>query len=123
MATTSNTLECSTFQNRPAYHYLRQSDKLPTKPDDICRVKLFDPTGSWTWYISSYDPETRMAWGLVEVMKREYYHVYMPELLEGLRHEYGDISMPELVEFRGRFGLPIERDLHWSPCPLSELER
>ena len=107
MATTSNTLECSTFQNRPAYHYLRQSDKLPTKPDDVCRVKLFDPTGSWTWYISSYDPATRMAGGLVD----------------GAYWEYGDISMPELVAFRGRFGLPIERDLHWSPCPLSELER
>ncbi len=101
-------LEKSTFQNLPAYRYIRASDKLPIEaPDDgtaKAMVKLFDPTGSWTWYIASYDPETRTAFGLVD----------------GFEKEYGYISMEELVAIRGRFGLPIERDLNWKPRLLAD---
>lgn len=99
-------LEASTFQKLPAYRYIRESDQMPALGTDngTARVKLFDPTGSWTWYISEYDPKTREAYGRVH----------------GFEDEYGYIYMPELVEFRGRFGLPIERDLHWQPRPLSE---
>lgn len=106
-------LEASAFQRRPAYRYIRQSDNIPPifqsirQPDPIAKVKLFDPTGSWTWYIAGYDPSTRTAWGRVH----------------GLEDEYGSISMAELVAVRGRFGLPIERDLHWEPRPLSQCER
>lgn len=102
--------EVSSFQNRPAYHYIRTADRLPTcaaaraEENPIARVKLFDPTGSWTWFISGYDPEDRIAWGVVV----------------GFEREYGDIYMPELVAIRGGFGLPIERDLYWTPVPLSE---
>lgn len=102
--------ETNTFRGKksPAYRYIRESDKLPAlgEGDGVARVKLFDPTGSWTWYISEYDPETREAFGLVH----------------GFEREYGYIYMPELVEFKGRFGLPIERDLHWKPRPMKELE-
>jgi len=98
--------EASTFQKRPAYRYIRESDHLPVEAPEnpTALVKLFDPTGSWTWYIAAYDPETRNAWGLVD----------------GFEKEYGSIYMPELVEHRGRFGLPLERDLWWKPKPLSE---
>lgn len=101
----------SPFQNKPAYRYLRATDKLPhpdtiTEPDPLALVKLFNPTGAGSWYISGYDPETEIATGAARV------------------HEFerGDIYLPELVEFRGRFGLPIERDLHWEPRPLSQCE-
>jgi len=99
-------LECSTFQKRPAYRYIRESDQVPPlgTEDGIARIKLFDPTGSWTWYISEYDPATRTAYGRVH----------------GQDDEYGYISMAELVEYRGRFSLPIERDLWWTPRLLSE---
>ena len=103
--------EVSTFQKRPAYRYIRASDKLPAlySTDEqgdaaIARVKLFDPTGAWTWYITEYDPETRQAFGLVD----------------GFEQELGYIDMPEIVAQRGRYGLPVERDLHWTPRPLSE---
>lgn len=104
-------LEVSTFQKRPAYRYIRASDHVPPFRNDdyhgassVARVKLFDPTGSWTWYISEYDPKTRTAFGLVN----------------GFEKELGYFSMKELVNHRGRFGLPLERDLHWRPRPLSE---
>ena len=103
-------LEASTFQNRPCYRYIRASDKMPLLSegeeggDNVARVKLFDPTGSWTWFISEYDPETRRAFGRIH----------------GQEDEYGYIDMAELVAYRGQFGLPIERDLHWQPRPLAE---
>jgi hypothetical protein len=106
MATKTRDPEASTFQRRPCYRYIRASDRLPAlgTEDGLARIKLFDPTGSWTWYISEYDPETRRAYGRVK----------------GIYTEYGYFEMAELVDFRGRFGLPIERDLHWTPRPLAE---
>jgi hypothetical protein len=101
-------LEVSKFRNRPAYRYIRASDKLPLTClccEPVARIKLFDPTGSWTWYIASYDPDTRIAYGMVD----------------GFEKEFGSFSMEELVEWEGRFGLPIERDLYFDPCTLKDL--
>lgn len=102
--------EASRFQNRPAYRYIRVADHLPptsaVNADSPALVKLFNPTGAATWYLAGYDPENRIAWGLADLGLGE--------------PEYGCIGMEELVEFRGRFGLPIERDLHWRPRPLKE---
>ena len=103
-------LEVSTFQKRPAYRYIRESDKLPScaeaanQPAPTVKVKLFDPTGGWTWFIAGYDPENRVAWGRVH----------------GFEDEVGSIDMAELVALRGQFGLPIERDLYWEPRPISD---
>jgi hypothetical protein len=105
--------EVSTFQNRPAYHYIRTSDKLPTLDEIrqlgdsalVAKVKLFNPTGAGTWYLVAYDPDDRIAYGVADIFEREL----------------GDIDIAELVAFRGRFGLPIERDLHWHPAPVSQL--
>ena len=106
-------LEASTFQNKPAYRYIRESDKLPTievglfEEPAMARIKIFDPTGLWTWYINSYDPDTRIAFGFVD----------------GFELEYGEFSMEELCEARGKLGLPLERDLYWTPCPMKDIER
>jgi len=102
-------LERSPFQNRPAYRYIRHSDHLPRLDDDspaIARVKLFNPTGIGTWYIAAYDPATREAFGAVDLYE----------------FELGYFSLAELTAFRGRFGLPLERDLHWTPRPLVDCQ-
>jgi len=102
-----NTVTSPYFKS-PAYRYIRLADKLPRRSeesDPIAHVKLFDPTGSWTWYICEYDPETRLAWGLVK----------------GFEAEVGYFNMDELAEARPALGLPLERDLHWAPRRLSEL--
>lgn len=98
--------------NKPAYRYIRQSDALPPLYANdgqgeaaMARVKLFNPTGAGTWYLSEYDPETRTAFGITNLG-------YGPEL--------GYVSMEELCALRGMFNLPIERDIHWTPRPLSE---
>ena len=60
-------------------------------------VKFFDPTGSWTWYATEYDPENKIFMGYVA----------------GFENEYGTFSLTELESVKGRFGLGIERDRHF----------
>ena len=70
--------------------------------DHIPVVRLFNPTGAGTWLVSELDPEEpEIGHGLADL------GMGFPEL--------GDISLRELSEFRGRFGLGIERDLHFNP--------
>lgn len=71
-------------------------------------VKLFNPTGAGTWLITELDPEDPdRAFGLADL------GFGTPEL--------GWIYLPELRAHRGRFGLPIERDLYFRGAkPISE---
>jgi hypothetical protein len=56
--------------------------------------KLFNPSGTGTWYLSELNKEDNVAFGLV--------HIHNKEL--------GYIDIDELQNFRGVFGLKIERD-------------
>lgn len=111
MTQATRDLEASTFQKRPAYRYIRTADRIPTigdidnVSDPMAMVKLFNPTGAGTWYIAAYDQETRTCYGVADIQEKEA----------------GCFSMAELVPFRGRFGLPIERDLSWTPRPMSQV--
>jgi len=69
-------------------------------------VKLFNPTGLGTWYLSELDPETNVAFGLCCIHEKEY----------------GYVSMEELQDFRGALGLPIERDRWFKPTSLEKCE-
>lgn len=95
----------------PAYEYMPAEivDTIPplyateNQPDPIVHVKLFTPDSSWTWLVTEYDPEQRLCFGLVI----------------GHDREPGYFSLKELETVRGPLGLPVERDLHWTPTPLS----
>jgi Protein of unknown function (DUF2958) len=39
----------------------------------------------------------------------------------GQEAELGYFSLSELEQIRGRFGLPVERDLSFKPCRLSKI--
>ena len=108
--TTTEGAVSSTFQNLPCYRYVRKSDRLlrqidysPDADEITVRVKLFNPTGAGTWWIAAFDPETGLAFGVVDLFCREA----------------GSFDLFEIVEFRGVFGLPIERDLHFAPMTLA----
>jgi len=73
--------------------------------DPIVQVKFFTPDSSWTWYATEYDPKERRFFGLVD----------------GHEKELGYFMLDELASARGPMGLPIERDRHFKPCPLSEV--
>ncbi len=71
------------------------------KPEEtLVPVKFFNPGGAGSWFVTELDPATGEAFG------------YVTGLAE---NELGYISMEELSAFRGRFGLGIERDIHWDP--------
>lgn len=76
--------------------------------DPMAGAKFFTPDSSWTWYVVEHDPksEGRVAWGLVY----------------GHEAEVGPFSIEEMENARGPMGLPIERDEHWKPRPLSKCE-
>ena len=77
-------------------------------PDPIVVCKFFDPCGSWTWYVTEGSPEGEdfIFFGLVR----------------GHEEELGNFSLSELESVKGPLGLGIERDLHWTPVPLSKVK-
>lgn len=94
-----------TKANKKALPALKAQAKVA---DPIVHVKLFNPTGAATWYLLELDPEENLAFALCD--------------LYGDGGELGYVSLDELAAFRGRFGLGIERDLHFIPKPLSEVK-
>ena len=78
-----------------------------TITDPVAKVKWFTPDSSWTWYVLEYDPKEKLCFGLVE----------------GFEKELGYFSLTEIEQARGPLGLQVERDLHWKPTPLSELQQ
>jgi len=72
--------------------------------DPIARVKFFTPWSFWTWYAVEFDG-TDLFFGLVD----------------GFDVELGYFSLSELQDLTGPAGLRIERDLYFTPAPLSTL--
>ena len=68
-------------------------------------VKLFNPCGIGTWYLSELNPDTNVAFGLCELHEKEL----------------GFVSIDELKEIELPFFLKIERDLYYQPTHFSEL--
>ena len=63
-------------------------------------LKLFNPAGAGTWYITEYDPEQKLAFGFANLGD--------PEMAE-----LGYVSILELEQYQGPLGLGIERDMHF----------
>ena len=72
--------------------------------DPTAHFKFFTPDSSWNWYATEFDPIEGMFFGLVD----------------GQERELGYFMLSELEETKGPRGMRIERDIHWSPRPLSE---
>ncbi len=71
-------------------------------------LKIFNPYGAGTWYITEFDQETKEAFGFVNLMGSD-----MAEL--------GYIDMNELLSYRNRMGLGLERDAHFGNHTLEEV--
>ena len=72
------------------------------EPDYIPVVKLFTPDANATWLLTELDPEDpNIAFGLCDL------GLGFPEL--------GSVRISELQSVRGRFNLPVERDLYFHP--------
>jgi hypothetical protein len=78
-------------------------------PDPIVHAKFFTPDSSFTWYVTegSQQEDDFIFFG----------YVY------GQMGELGYFALSELEAVRGPLGLPIERDLYFTPSPLSEVKK
>lgn len=74
--------------------------------DPLVQVKFFYPDFSWTWYGIEFDGEDTFFGYVV-----------------GFEAELGYFSLSELMENRGKLGMSIERDLYFTPKPLSEVKK
>jgi hypothetical protein len=81
--------------------------------DPMVYIKYFDPTGSWTWYAlegEETDNGDFLFYGFVV----------------GFDGELGYFTLNELITAKqgltGLQSLPIERELYFSPCRLSEVK-
>ena len=76
-------------------------------PDPTFHVKRFTPDANFTWFLAEFDPESRIGYGFVI----------------GPFPEWGTFALDEIRTVRGGLGLPVERDLHFSPCPSSVITK
>jgi hypothetical protein len=72
--------------------------------DAVAHAKYFTPDSNWTWYATEFDGKDTF-FGLVD----------------GFEKELGYFSLSELRQARGPLGLPVERDLYWTPKTLREI--
>ena len=82
--------------------YSQEGSKDPT-----VWMKLFTPWSNWTWFIT-------------EGEDREGDYLMFGYTI-GQEREWGYISLNELKSVTGPFGLKIERDIHFSPRPKSQV--
>jgi len=69
-------------------------------------AKFFNPTGPGTWWLMNQDPnDPDYLWGVVDLFEIEV----------------GSFSKSELENYRGKFGLGIERDLHFEDVNAKKL--
>jgi len=69
------------------------------------QVKIFDPCGSWTWYITEFDGKDE-CFGLVL----------------GHERELGYFTISELSTLEGRMGIGLEIDTHFLPTILDRIK-
>ena len=74
----------------------------------LAPAKLFSAYSGWRWYVTEWDPETGLCFGLVE----------------GFEVEVGYFDLTELAEATVFGCVPaVERDLYWQPMTIGEIRR
>lgn len=76
--------------------------------EKVAVAKFFDPCGSYTLYIIelSEEEDDTLLWGLTTGLYED---------------EFGYTSLNEISTYKGKFGLGIERDLHWTPTKIKDI--
>ena len=90
--------------NAAAHHDAMQHGAIQhgtREPDPLPVVKFFNPVGAATWLATELDSDGDTLFGLADL------GFGSPEL--------GSFSLSEIASVRLRFGLIIERDLHFMP--------
>ena len=101
-------------------------EKLPAlytqenNADPLIICKIFTPDSSWTWYAIEGSPVDSN--GFYDTDKEKVDFCFFG-LVSGIEVELGYFTLSELTKVRGILGLPVERDLYFTPKPLSEIRK
>jgi hypothetical protein len=76
--------------------------------DPVVWVKFFTPWSNWTWYAT-------------EGSEQDGDFIFFGYVI-GQEKEWGYFSLNELQSVSGPFGLKIERDIHFTPKPKSQVQ-
>ncbi len=79
----------------------------------VVYAKFFTPSSSWSWYATEGE-------AILDESGNEVDFQFFG-LVQGHCEELGYFNLKELEEVRGPMGLPIERDLHFTPMPLGQI--
>jgi hypothetical protein len=93
-----------TQENRRALPALYSQDGKGM--DAIAHVKIFDPCGRFTFYVTEFDGEDTLFGWTVSPLGADC-------------DELGYASLSELEAVKGRLGIGLERDRYFTPGPLS----
>lgn len=90
----------------------RKQTNIRNYDDAIVKAHWFNPSGAGDWFgIELVDGFDDIVFGYVSIFG-------------DWNDELGDFSLSELESIKlPPFGLGIERDLHWTPRPLSEIKK
>lgn len=109
--------------------------------DPVCTLKFFTPDADWTWFVLEGEPvdfkcpvcgheQERKGNGCEHCQNPNIEQQGDDWLFFGsvVNHycpdgELGYTRLSQLQEVRGGLGLPVERDMHWRPQPLSQCIR
>ena len=101
------------------YRYITEADEIPTYPeiaqdtDPVAKVRLYLPNTRFAYY----------AFALTEYGDMPVLSGYCVSPLGPDCDEEGDMAVTELIELRDPLThMPVERDLDWTPKPLSEIK-
>ena len=85
---------------------IRTNENVKDYDTVLAPAKLFSPYSNWTWFITEWEAETGLCFGLVE----------------GFETELGYFDLTELAEATVFGGVPtVERDLYWKPRTIGEI--
>jgi hypothetical protein len=81
-------------------------DSLQEVSDPLCLCHFFLPDTNWDWYPISFDGiEVFYGWS------------------KFITEEMGTFHLSELRIIRGLHGMHVERDLNFTPTPLSQIKK
>lgn len=79
----------------------------------VVYLKMFSPDSNWTWLATEGEPVLDDSGSEIDF---QFFG-----LVDGLEKELGYFNLSELESVKGPMGLPIERDLYWTPKTLEEI--
>jgi hypothetical protein len=89
-------------------------------PDPLVVCKFFTPDSNWTWYAYEGSPVDKDGYYDTDNEKVDFLFF---GLVAGLEVELGYFSLAELSQIRGPLGLSVERDVSFTPVPLSQVKK